>query len=308
MSGRTLAASTALAALIVSTGAAAAQDLTNAPAAPVTCTIAERSNFLPEAVRETSGLARGLHSPDTFWTHNDSGSGAEIFALDANGEVLRSVKVRGVKAVDWEDIESGPCDDGHCLYIADIGDNDRARSTITIYRIPEPAASVGEVSPTTITMRYEDGPQDAESVFVLPSREIFVVTKGRHAGIALYRLDAAAGSEGGTLVKVRDLFPQPSDENDRVTAATSSPDGEWVAIRTYRHLYLYPAQALVTNRSVTPVTLDLSPLAQIQGESVAITADGSIWLTSEAEDKRAMPTWSKLSCRFPAAPAPAPGS
>ena len=45
---------------------------------------------------------------------------------------------------DWEDIESGSCDEGHCLYVADIGDNDAARADVVIYDRLAPAELLNE--------------------------------------------------------------------------------------------------------------------------------------------------------------------
>jgi hypothetical protein len=45
---------------------------------------------------------------------------------------------------------------------------------------------------------------------------------------------------------------------------------------------------------------DLTPLSEVQGEAVALADDGTVWLTSEAEDKRLLPTWSRLTCALPA--------
>ena len=265
------------------------------------CRVIDRGRTLPEEVRETSGLAQSRNNESLFWTHNDSGGGAELFALTVDGKLARRVTVSGAKSVDWEDIESGPCKDGSCLYVADTGDNDRVREMIDVYRIVEPALN----GPTSVaahkfSMRYPDGAQDAEAIFISPAQDLFVVTKGRHGAIVLYGLPAP--HDGGavrTLTRIRELFPQPKDENDRVTAATMSPDGKWVAVRTYRQLHFYRANALTTGSVTVPMTLDLAPLAEVQGEAVTMSNDGSIWLSSEAEDKRMMPTWSRIKCTMP---------
>ena len=46
--------------------------------------------------------------------------------------------------------------------------------------------------------------------------------------------------------------------------------------------------------------VDLTPLGQPQGESVVISADGTVWLTSEAEKKDTQPGWARLRCDLPA--------
>ncbi len=267
------------------------------------CRVIVTGRLLPEEVRETSGLSRSRNDPSLFWTHNDSGGGANLYAITAEGKLARHVRIAGAKSVDWEDIESGPCAEGSCLYIADTGDNDGRRGTIDIYRMTEPSvSSTTNAKAVKMAVRYPDGPQDAEALFVSPSQEVFIVTKGRHGAIKLYSMPAQQNTRAVvTLTKVRELFAQPTDENDRVTSATMSPDGKWVAVRTYRKLHFYRAASLMSPEAVTPMSLDLTPLAEVQGEAVAMSNDGAIWLSSEAEDNRMMPTWSRITCVLPPA-------
>jgi hypothetical protein len=271
-------------------------------AAPPQCRADGQSAVLPDEVRESSGLAQSRRDPALLWTHNDAGNGAEIFALDASGALAQRVRIAGAEATDWEDIESGACETGDCLYIGDIGDNDAERSRITIYRIDEPSAGAAE-SGTAVALhaRFAEGPRDAEGLFALPSGDLYVVTKGRTGPVELYRFPSPqVPGETATLERVRELFPAPGHDDDRVTAATASPDGRWVAVRSYRNLYLYRADDLVGGGEADPTVIDLSPLGQAQGESVVIAADGTVWLTTEAENKEARPRWTRLQCTFPA--------
>ena len=271
----------------------AGAQLVEAPA----CTVAGRDISLPQEVRESSGLAQSARDPGLFWTHNDAGNDAEIFAVGADGALAQRVRVAGAEAVDWEDIEIGPCGSGRCLFIGDIGDNDAERERITIYRIPEPEEGETETATAEpIHARYPEGPRDAESLFVLPSGEMFVVTKGRRGPIELYRFPSTASGETVTLARVQQLLPEPETDDDRVTAATASPDGRWVAIRSYRNLYLYPAAALTAAGEVEPTIVDLTPLEHDQGESVVISADGTIWMSSEAENEDSRPVLGRLRC------------
>ena len=270
--------------------------------APV-CRVADAGQPLPDEVRESSGLAQSRRDPSLFWTHNDAGNGPDLFALDASGRLVRQVRVAGAESTDWEDIESAPCDAGACLFVGDIGDNDAERERITVYRVPEPQDGAVETAPAeALHARFPDGPRDAESLFVLPSGDLFVVTKGRRGPVELYRFPAPQHPGAtATLERVRELFPEPEDGDDRVTGATASPDGRWVGIRTYRTLYLYPADALVGGGSAEPTPVDLTPLGQEQGESVVISADGTVTMTSESEDEDGRPRWSRLQCTFPGA-------
>ena len=281
-----------LGALLGCTGAEASVSVQNAA-----CRVNGTGRNLPVELRETSGLAQSRRDPALFWTHNDSGNQPVLFALNGEGRVVGRSRVLGAELTDWEDIEAGPCGTGSCLYIADIGDNARTREFVTIYSVPEPAPGSSETSQaTTLRLRFPDGPQDAEAMFRLPSGDFFVVSKGRHSGISLYRLQAPHQSDSiATLHRVRELWPQPRDERDRVTAATATPDGRWIAVRTYRTLYLYSAAPLIAGEPVTPREVDLTPLRELQGEAIAMSNNGTVWLTTEAK-KKDQPRMSRLDC------------
>jgi hypothetical protein len=261
------------------------------------CRAVSPARNLPEAARESSGLAQGRERPELLWTHNDRGNDALLFAIDLEGRLAQTVRL-GVPAIDWEDIESAGCPEGDCLYVGDIGDNDAMRAYIEIHRLREPIEGTSEARDVvTLRARYPDGPRDAESLFVLPSGDIFVVTKGRDTEIALYLLPASQSSaEIVTLERVRAIAPVPANSDDRVSAATASRDGSRIAIRTYRQLHLYDASLLVSGAPVTPMTIDLAPLGEGQGEGVVLADDGTVWLSSEAANRRSFPLLNRMQC------------
>lgn len=262
------------------------------------CTILGTVGALPDEVRETSGLAQSRRDPELFWTHNDAGNAPELFSVSTEGRLVARLSVTGADAADWEDIESGPCETGNCLFIGDIGDNDAERDRITIYRVPEPAPGATETGvAAAFHGRYPQGARDAEGLIHLPNGEVYLVTKGRRGPIELYRFGMLdQPGQVADLTRVRELLPEPADDLDRVTAATASPDGQWVGIRSYRTLYLYRTDRVTSGGPAEPTVVDLTPLGQAQGESLAISADGTVWLSTEAENKDARPTWARLKC------------
>ena len=124
------------------------------------------------AATELSGLA--LSRSGTLWTHNDSGDGPRVLALDRRGRLEREVALTGAEAIDWEDIAVR----GRTVYVGDIGDNLAARPNVTVYRFAEPPAGVTSVAAQRIDLRYADGAHDAETLLVDPrTGSIAVVTK-----------------------------------------------------------------------------------------------------------------------------------
>src|SRR5207253_735177 len=113
------------------------------------CEVVARGISLPEPIRESSGLSESRTHPGVYWTHNDSGHGPDVFALNSSGVQLGKVRVTGAQNRDWEDIASGPCPagGGTCLYLADTGNNassegekgkGHGRQEVTLVVVPEP--------------------------------------------------------------------------------------------------------------------------------------------------------------------------
>jgi hypothetical protein len=141
-----------------------------------------------QKVTEASGVAFSQRTPGVAWTHNDSKKPI-VYAVSDKGAVLGSVHVTGAEIVNWEDIAVAPCPGGSCLYIGDIGDNRGSRSSITIYRTPEPAPNAKATDQVeTMAAKYPDTPRDAEALVVLPKGDMFVVTKGDDGPSYVYRV------------------------------------------------------------------------------------------------------------------------
>lgn len=264
----------------------------------VTCSTHFAGAALPAEVRETSGLAASMRRPGVFWTHNDRGGRAELYAFDSTGALLQRVPIDGARLVDWEDIDAAPCASGKCLYIGDIGDNSAQRETITIYEVGEPPAAAPARTARALHARYPEGPQDAEGLFVHDGRP-HVVTKGRTGPVRLYRYpDSAQPGTIALLELVAVIGPQPAAARDLITGAAATPDGRWIALRSNHGLFLFEAAALLRGDTAGRYEVDLRPLRESQGEGLAIDDAGNVHLTSEAEDGGS-PTWAALRCTLP---------
>ena len=106
---------------------------------------------------EVSGLAASRKNPDVLWVHNDSGGSPRVFALNAAGDHLGIYNLNGAQATDYEDIAIGPGPTAGTdyLYVADTGNNSLGRSTVTVYRVPEPAATSNQ-SPVDVNLSGVD--------------------------------------------------------------------------------------------------------------------------------------------------------
>ena len=91
-------------------------------------------------ITEPSGLVASQSQSDVFWTHNDSGDAARIFAVTGRGALLAEFQVNGAEATDWEAIAT---DDQGRLYVADFGNNLNRRRDLVIYVMAEPKVVPG---------------------------------------------------------------------------------------------------------------------------------------------------------------------
>ncbi|HEU5170920.1 MAG TPA: hypothetical protein VFU46_10295 [Gemmatimonadales bacterium] len=244
--------------------------------------------FEDPELTESSGVAVSRRHPGVLWTHNDGGQ-PMLFATDTAGTALARVKLTGAKVDDAEDIAVGPCGRGTCVYLADTGDNRERRRTVRLIRIPEPdlpaRGESGRSRPAvSIELRYPDGPHDVEAMWVDPAGDTHLVTKGRTVGIRHYRVPASAWSRKGVAIaEAVGVLPIGADHRlDRfVTGAAISPDGRWVAVRTYREIYFF---ATGTDGTLAlpprPIACTLGGI-DLQGEGVAWLDGSSLVLTSE---------------------------
>ena len=262
------------------------------------CSPVGRSSALPNALRETSGVAVGLRSPGLIWTHNDGGRRPFLYVVDGDGEVQARIEVdRSV--TDWEDIARGGCELGACLYLADTGDNNERRDDISLYRLAEPEAERDQrVDTERYRMVLPDGPRDIEAMYVLPSEQIFFVTKGRNHPVTIYQYPPPLRSEDVvTLVEVQRLTTGPVARARMVTGASATLDGATVAIRTYETLEFFSVSAGGRLLESGLGRVDLRALREAQGEGVGFGANGTVVLTSESAGGVG-PSLTFLSCNL----------
>ena len=252
-------------------------------------------------ITESSGIVESKCQPDVFWTHNDSGDGAFIYALNQKGEKLGTWKVSGATNDDWEDIaafrdeKTGKC----MLFIGDIGNNERLRSDMSIYRVAEPQISDADKNSSKkkpsateaaeeIKFQYPDMRHDAESLLVHPvTGDIYVLSKRFSGAAGVYKLAAGFSSEKTVILKKITDLSVPAVPNGLLTGGDVSSDAKRVVICDYFSAYEITLPAGAKNFdeiwAQKPLIVELGERSQ--GEAVAYSADGkSIFATSEKKN------------------------
>ena len=227
------------------------------------------------AITEASGIVAGSTG---YWVHNDSGDSPRVFHLDAQGQLTATVNVSGAQAVDWEDIARAP---GVALYLGDIGDNAKQRSSVRVYRIPEPTAQ--SVSAEALTLTYPEGKAwNAETLLVDPlSGDLYIVTKEVLGSSPVFRAGAPLAFGGSMeLEQVAVVDFAKLGGGTLATRGDVSPDGSLVVVRTYGTAFAWrrPAGARLEAAFATePCPLPLAK--EPQGEAIGFSHDGTSLLT-----------------------------
>lgn len=194
-----------------------------------------KTGKLSSIISESSGLAR-VKGKNSFWTHNDSGGGEQLFEVDSTGVVLSQKLIPGVTNVDWEDLAE---DRNGNVYIGDIGNNANQRRNLVVYRIHEDERPPDKIS-FSFADQYAYPPAkdqqqfDSEAMFY-HDRSLYVFTKNgikTNHFVKVYKMPASPGDYA--------LTPQDSIKTKvLVTSADISPDGKKFALLTYGKILLF---------------------------------------------------------------------
>jgi hypothetical protein len=237
----------------------------------------------PEAT-ELSGLALSHKQRGVLWTHNDSGDGARLFAVNARGRLLAEVAVAGAQAEDWEDVAVGPAPGGRdAVYAADIGDNEAVRPNVIVYRVAEPrlkgARSITAAA-RPLALRYPDGAHDAEALLVSPSNgALFIVTKDFSGRARVYVSARPSATGTRTLRRVAQL---ELGGGEAVTAGDVSADGRTIALRSFFRASAWKrrrGESIAGALRRRPCVARADLFDEGQGEALALTRNGGAFYT-----------------------------
>lgn len=182
-------------------------------------------------IREASGIADSKKNPGYVWVEEDSGNPPQLTLLKHNGNVQKTVYLKGATNRDWEDIVLS----GSNLYVGEIGDNNATYAAYAFYVFPEPDVSTDTVSSfQKVSFRYPDGSHDAEAFLVDPSTgDIYIITK-RDNPSRIYKLAAPLSTTSINIAQAMGSLTY-----NGVVSATLSSDAKEMIIKTYFGLNYY---------------------------------------------------------------------
>ena len=226
-----------------------------------------------DRLTEISGIAASSQHPGILWTHNDSGDGARVYALDATTcEIRATVTMAGVDVTDVEAIAVGQDSAGQpVIWVADIGGNTVRRSNVWLHSFAEPAQIRDEeVTTSSSAITYSDAPGDSESLLVEPKPDgrMWIVSKRQSSQGKFYALPPGFGP-GTRSATIKPVGAAPWLATD----ASFSPSGDQFVVRTYIGARIY--------QGVPPGDDErgLEVPSQGQGEAITFSADGTTLYT-----------------------------
>jgi len=252
-----------LAALTLVSTLAVLVTLAPAPAQAMTSS-ADRATALfvvrDRAIDESSGLVRRSR---LFVTTNDSGDTGRLFVLNRRGRTV-GITHWSDRALDTEALAPAG---RHSVWVGDIGDNGKRRTSISVSRV-----SVGrgqrDVRPRTFRLAYPRGPADAETLIRNPSTgRLYVVTKDAGGGTLYAVPRRPSRTHVNVLRPVGRVLGTATD-------GAFLPGGRFLVVRNYSQatLYRWPSMTSLGSFSLP---------GQRQGEGMAASRHGVLFLCSE---------------------------
>ncbi len=223
--------------------------------------------FTDPDIVESSGLVTlpGGGVGGLVVTTNDSGDSGRVFTVDAaTGST--------VGVTSWtpepDDVEAlAPAGPGH-VWVGDIGDNQRVRTSVEVLRVP-----VGRgdrtASPEAYELVYPDGSHDAEALVAHPvTGQLFVITKGVFSG-TVYAAPQPLRADG--VNRLEEVGQAPGI----VTDATFLPGGGGVVMRTYGAAHLAASGSWLPVSSVDLPQQDQGEGIALAGRELLISSEGA---------------------------------
>jgi hypothetical protein len=280
---------------------------TTSPPGRFTCptwTATSANTATDNRIQEASGVAASRVNGALWWVHNDGPNAPgqvvspTLYGLNASGATVSTIDLNGATDLDWEDMDEATIGGVNTIWVADVGDNPKARPNVQLYRFVEPVVPAGQgvtVTPDVINLTYPGGAKhNVETSFVDPTNgDYYLVTK--EVPPLVFRIPAAS-LVGGTTVALSapianlDALDHSTNPAGKPTGGDMSNDGSLLVIKTLDRTFMWhrsPGQTIQAMFKARPagdcIYDDVASLQQGMtpkppdlghGEAIAFTADG----------------------------------
>lgn len=243
---------------------------------------------LPTVLKESSGLEWA--TTDLLWSHNDHKSNAELYAIDLQGNLVKTISLP-IENEDWEDLA---VDEADKLYIGDFGNNDNERQDLRIYRVSTDILTRhnNEISVETIEFYFPEQTTfppvetkhyfDVEAMLVW-KEQIYLFTRDRSKPFSgttrIYHFPATTGKHAATFITT--LATAEGKNDGQITAADLSPDGQTIALLSNHKVWLLEETTFPDIKFQRIQEIDLPIKRQMEG--LVFRDECTLYLTNESK-------------------------
>ena len=251
---------------------------------------------LPIDVWEASGIV--VNDYDSYWLHNDAENPTEIFEMDANCNVVRTITLDGVHNYDWEDFCKD--NDGN-FYVGEIGSRNGQFSPNGIYdqlfayKFDNPRFNCAtNITPEQIEFNFQSSVKDCESMFYYDDWLYFISKHHSNdpnnplAGVAeLHKVPAITGQPLYTADYVTSLtihdYPNQAIDYYKVTAADLNDDENIMVMMGEARMWIITdfTPGIFFDGTITTVEFNI----RHQRESVAFADNHTIYIVDEDKNQ-----------------------
>ena len=202
---------------------------------------------LPKKLKEVSGITY-FPENNLLYTLEDSGNANEIYAINFEGKLDKTIAISNATNVDWEDITK---DKEGNIYIGDFGNNDNERQDLCIYKIDKNQLNKDlAVAEYKVSFSYPEQTEfppkkkelfyDVEGFFEFQNN-FYLFTKNRSKNfdgtVFIYKIPNASGTQKAE--KIGEFKTCDNYNHCVLTSATISPDGKKVALLSHDKIVLF---------------------------------------------------------------------
>ncbi|WP_131783727.1 hypothetical protein [Legionella gresilensis] len=236
------------------------------------------------AIVEASGLVMSKKNPGIAWIHNDSGGSATVYGINlTDGSCTAKINMKGASNVDIEDIALGNYQGVETLFLADIGDNGRSRSSYYINVLPEPSlngiSGCKNIDAVVKKIKFaypNNTKNNAEALmFNEQTQKLYIITKATNTEFFEFQTMDTSGSTA--YLQYLGRFPLST-----VTSADMSRDGEGLLIRVSSAIYeVRKLKEQDVIRFTQEPLVSVPAPSEPQGEAVTYDEAGNYYTISE---------------------------